>query len=112
MDNPRVLYISGSIGLGHASKDLAIVRELRRARPGIEIIWLAGHPASDVLQDAGENVIPEAERWIGASEIAEKCTHNGQLNLVRYVYRSLPSWLMNARLFKAVLKSSPMTSTS
>jgi hypothetical protein len=105
MSRPRALYISGSIGLGHVSKDLAIARELRRARPDIEILWLAGHPASEVLRDASETVIPESERWIGASEIAERCTHNGQLNLVRYVYRSLPSWFLNARLFSAVVKS-------
>jgi hypothetical protein len=102
---PKVLYVSGSIGLGHVSKDLAIVRELRRARPGIDIIWLAGNPASEVLRVAGEKVLPESERWIGASEIAERCMHNGQLNLVRYVYRSLPSWVVNAQLFKAVVNS-------
>jgi UDP-N-acetylglucosamine:LPS N-acetylglucosamine transferase len=105
MNRPRALYISGSIGLGHVSKDLAIARELRRVRPDIEILWLAGHPASEVLRNASETVIPESNRWIGASEIAERCTHNGQLNLVRYVYRSLPSWFLNARLFSGVVKS-------
>jgi len=99
----RVLYISGSIGLGHVSKDLAIARELRRQQPDIEVLWLAGQPASDALARAGEQVIPESERWIGASQIAEKCTHQGQLNLVRYVYRSLPSWAKNLRLFTRVL---------
>ncbi len=105
MRRPRALYISGSIGLGHVSKDLAIARELRGARPDIEILWLAGHPASEVLRYAGENVVPESERWVGASEIAERCIRNGQLNLVRYVYRSLPSWVLNARLFSGVVQS-------
>lgn len=105
MKRPTALYVSGSIGLGHVSKDLAIARELRRASPGIDILWLAGSPALEVLRAAGEKVLPESERWIGASEIAERCTHNGQLNLVRYVYCSLPSWIMNARVFKAVIKS-------
>src|SRR5512143_1881057 len=105
MSRPRALYISGSIGLGHVSKDLAIARELRRARPDIEILWLAGHPALEALRDAGENVVSESERWVGASEIAERCTHHGQLNLVRYVYRSLPSWTVNARIFHGVVKS-------
>ncbi|MCX6363433.1 MAG: alpha/beta hydrolase, partial [Actinobacteria bacterium] len=103
MRGPRVLYVSGSIGLGHVSKDLAIARELRRARPDIEIVWLAGHPASQVLHDAGERVAPECVRWVGASAIAERCTRGGQLNLVRYVYRSLPSWARNTRLFRAAL---------
>ncbi len=99
----RVLYISGSIGLGHVSKDLAIARELRLQQQDIEILWLAGHPASDALARAGEQLLPESERWIGASGIAEKCTHRGQLNLVRYVYRSLPSWAKNARLLSKIL---------
>lgn len=101
----RVLYVSGSIGLGHVGKDLAIARELRRLRPDTEILWLAGQPAAGVLRDAGENLLPEAERWRGASAIAERCTRDGQLNLVPYVYRSLPSWMANARLFRKVLES-------
>lgn len=105
MRGPRVLYVSGSIGLGHVSKDLAIARELRRARTDIEIIWLAGHPASRVLHDAGERVAPESGRWVGASAIAERCTHGGQLNLVRYVYRSLPSWARNTRLFRRAVRT-------
>ena len=100
-----MLYVSGSIGLRHVSRDLAIARELRRAKPDAEILWLAGHPASQVLRDAGEHVLPEAERWIGASAIAERCTRNGQLNLVRYVYRSLPSWAVNTRLFRSAVEA-------
>lgn len=105
MREPRVLYVSGSIGLGHVSKDLAIARELRHARPGIEIVWLAGHPAGRVLRDAGELLAPEAQRWIGASAIAERCTHDGRLNLVRYVYRSLPSWARNTGVFLSAVRA-------
>jgi hypothetical protein len=105
MDGPRVLYISSAIGMGHVSKDLAIARELRRGQAGVEIFWLAGPPASTVLRDAGENVIPEVERWIGASGIAERTTRDGQLNLVHYVYRSFPAWAANMRLFRSALKS-------
>jgi predicted glycosyltransferase len=41
MTGTRVLYISGSTGLGHARTDLAIARELRRLDPEVEIMWLA-----------------------------------------------------------------------
>jgi hypothetical protein len=105
MDRPRLLYVSGSIGLGHVSKDLAIASELRRARPGIEIVWLAGHPASLILRDAGERVLPESRDWIGATAIAERCTRDGELNLVRYVYRSLPSWARNTRVFRHAVEA-------
>jgi hypothetical protein len=100
---PRVLYVSSSIGLGHASKDLAIAGELRRLEPNIEILWVAGQPAADVIRRAGENVLPESAQWRGASEIAERSVRDGQLDLVRYVYRSLPAWAMNALLFQRIV---------
>ena len=34
---PRVLYLSSAIGLGHARRDLAIVRELRDRRPDAQV---------------------------------------------------------------------------
>jgi len=40
-----VLFVSGSIGLGHATRDLAIAAELRRLWPGVEIAFaLKRHP--------------------------------------------------------------------
>jgi hypothetical protein len=104
MAAPRVLYLSSAIGLGHLSKDLAITRELRLLLPEVQLLWLAGHPASEALADAGENVLPEAGRWRGGTEIAERTMRNGQLDLVRYVYRSFPSWAHNMALIKGVVR--------
>jgi spore coat polysaccharide biosynthesis predicted glycosyltransferase SpsG len=33
----RVLYVSGSIGLGHVARDLAVARELRALEPRVEL---------------------------------------------------------------------------
>jgi hypothetical protein len=41
MDNRRVLFISGSIELGHAGSDVAIAKALRALNPSVEIFWLA-----------------------------------------------------------------------
>ena len=54
----RVLYVSSPIGLGHARRDIAIARELRRAHPDLQIDWLAQHPVTAALQAAGERVHP------------------------------------------------------
>jgi hypothetical protein len=54
MTGTRVLYISGSIGLRHARRDLAIAREPRRLDPEVEIMWLAGKPARHLIAEAGE----------------------------------------------------------
>jgi len=37
MNTIRMLYVSGSIGLGHVMRDLAVARELRTLEPRIEI---------------------------------------------------------------------------
>ena len=54
----RALYISSPIGLGHAQRDIAIVSELRKLQPDLEIDWLAQHPVTTVLAASGERVHP------------------------------------------------------
>jgi pimeloyl-ACP methyl ester carboxylesterase/predicted glycosyltransferase len=54
----RALYVSSPIGLGHARRDIAIARELRRLHPDLEIDWLAQHPVTAALEAAGERVHP------------------------------------------------------
>ncbi|TDO44991.1 pimeloyl-ACP methyl ester carboxylesterase [Kribbella sp. VKM Ac-2527] len=59
----RALYLSSPIGLGHARRDLAIALELRVHHPDLQIDWLAQHPVTRVLADAGETVHP-ASKWL------------------------------------------------
>ena len=56
----KILFFSGSVGLGHVTRDLAIADALRRRIPEIEIHWLAAPPANQVIRDAGESLEPEA----------------------------------------------------
>lgn len=37
----RALYLSSPIGLGHARRDLAVTRELRKIHPDLKVDWLA-----------------------------------------------------------------------
>lgn len=67
----RMLFISGSIGLGHATRDLAIATELRRARPGLEIDWLAAEPARTAIAEAGETMLPESAELPDETAAAE-----------------------------------------
>jgi len=64
----RVLYVSSPIGLGHARRDVAIAKELRKLRPDLEIDWLAQDPVTRVLEAEGETIHPASE-WL-ASESA------------------------------------------
>ncbi len=59
----RALYLSSPIGLGHARRDLAVVRALRQQVPGIEVDWLAQAPVTTFLEANGERVHP-ASRWL------------------------------------------------
>jgi len=54
----RALYVSSPIGLGHARRDVAIARELRRQVPDLEIDWLAQDPVTRVLEAEGERIHP------------------------------------------------------
>jgi pimeloyl-ACP methyl ester carboxylesterase/predicted glycosyltransferase len=76
----RVLFISSPIGLGHAQRDVAIARELRRIDPDLQIDWLAQDPVTRVLASEGE-AIHEASRQLASeskhieSESAEHDLH-------------------------------------
>ena len=91
MSSLRILYISGSIGLGHANRDLAIARELRCQHPSAEIMWLAGEPARQVIREAGENVLPESA-GIAETGLAEKSAGQFSLDLIKYVIRAQDAW--------------------
>jgi pimeloyl-ACP methyl ester carboxylesterase/predicted glycosyltransferase len=67
----RALYISSPIGLGHARRDIAIARELRRLHPDLEIDWLAQHPVTAALEAAGETVHPASRELANESRHIE-----------------------------------------
>lgn len=88
----NVLFISSSIGLGHAARDLAIAREMRERNPEIEISWLAGDPARRVIEEAGENLLPECECLGEDSYLAEKVSNGFGMNVNTYLFRVLLEW--------------------
>jgi len=73
----KLLYVSGSLGLGHVTRGLAIARALRRRSPGIDIWWLAGEPARSMLQQAGEQLHPQASEYRSDTLVAESVARDG-----------------------------------
>jgi pimeloyl-ACP methyl ester carboxylesterase/predicted glycosyltransferase len=67
--HPRAILVSSPIGLGHAWRDVAIARELRRQVPGLEVEWLAQPPLTTLLAAAGEKVHP------ASAELAPEAKH-------------------------------------
>lgn len=98
----RVLYVSGSLGLGHVTRDLAIATEMRRLSPDVDIAWIAGSPACDVLAAAGEKLVPGQPDYRSETDLAEMVSHNGRLSLTTYVFRALAAWFHNARVIGKV----------
>jgi pimeloyl-ACP methyl ester carboxylesterase/predicted glycosyltransferase len=68
---PRALYISSPIGLGHAQRDVAIARELRRLNPDLQIDWLAQDPVTRVLAGEGERIHPASAHLANESRHIE-----------------------------------------
>jgi spore coat polysaccharide biosynthesis predicted glycosyltransferase SpsG len=108
MTGARVLYISGSIGLGHARRDLAIASELRRLHPGVEIVWLAGEPARQVIAEAGETLLPESAAYGEETDIAENAAGGFSLNLLgRFALRAQNAFERTVATFEEVSANHP-----
>jgi predicted glycosyltransferase len=100
----NVLFISSSIGLGHAARDLAIAREIRKQNTDIEIFWLAGDPARRVIEEAGEYLLPECELLGKDSYLAEKVFNGYGLNVNKYLFSVLLEWRKSIVAIKKLTK--------
>jgi predicted glycosyltransferase len=100
----RALYISSPIGLGHAQRDVAIARELRRLHPDLEIDWLAQDPVTRVLQANGERIHPASARL--ASELGHIESESGEhdLHCFQAVRRMDEILISNFMVFHDVVK--------
>ena len=75
----RALYISSPIGLGHARRDVAVAKELKKLEPDLHIDWLAQDPVTRVLEAEGETIHP-ASQWL-ASESAHITSESSEHDL-------------------------------
>ncbi len=114
MTPKRILFISGSVGLGHITRDLPMAAALRRSWPTVEIHWLAGPPASRLLQENGETLLPEATGWIdetaAMTRIAGREADRGrglQVNVVRWFMSIRPQHRTNVEIFRRVTETYP-----
>ncbi|MFH1119419.1 MAG: glycosyltransferase [Bacteroidota bacterium] len=105
MEKINVLYISGSLGLGHITRDLAIADSLRKLLPEVEIEWLAANPASTFLIESGEKMVPGAERYADENLAAEKAAKGSSLNLLSYLLKSRGEWKKNIDFFLNLIAS-------
>lgn len=107
MASKKVLFISGSIGLGHITRDLAIAKELRNENPELELSWLAASPADQLINEAGEHLLPEAAYLVNENAIAEQSARGASLNLIRYAFGARKQWSQNVDVVTRITSQEP-----
>ena len=100
----RALYISSPIGLGHARRDVAIAKELRRLVPDLEIDWLAQHPVTKVLEAEGERVHPASAHLANESQHIESESAEHDLHAFQAIRRMDEILVANFMLFHDIVR--------
>ncbi len=100
----RALYISSPIGLGHAQRDVAIARELRKLVPGLQIDWLAQHPVTKVLEGNGERIHPASKQLASESGHIESESAEHDLHCFQAWRRMDEILVANFMLFHDVIQ--------
>jgi predicted glycosyltransferase len=101
---PRALYISSPIGLGHAQRDVAIARELRRLQPDLQIDWLAQDPVTRVLKGEGERIHPASAHLANESRHIESESAEHDLHCFQALRRMDEILAANFMLFHDVVR--------
>jgi len=105
MAKKKILYVSGSIGLGHVTRDLAIAGQLRRQCPEVELSWLASHPATLLLKETGEKLLPEADLYANVNIHAENAAKGFGMNVLKYAFNESKILFHNVKIFKQIIRS-------
>jgi pimeloyl-ACP methyl ester carboxylesterase len=101
---PRALYVSSPIGLGHAQRDVAIARELRRLHPDLQIDWLAQHPVTRVLDAEGELIHPASAHLANESRHIESESAEHDLHCFQALRRMDEILAANFMLFHDLVR--------
>jgi hypothetical protein len=88
--------------LGTRLADLAIADALRRQSPDVEIAWLAGEPARQLIEETGETVLEESSGF-DETGLIETSAGDFSLNLVDFVRRAGGAWTAAVRAFAHVV---------
>ncbi|GAB3864101.1 hypothetical protein GCM10028801_32840 [Nocardioides maradonensis] len=101
---PKILVVCSPIGLGHARRDIAIVKELRRQRPDVEITWLAQHPVTTVLEANDEPVHPPSRHLLSECRHFELESVGHELDVFGAFRRADDLMARNFAVFREVMR--------
>ncbi|HXX88172.1 MAG TPA: glycosyltransferase [Candidatus Acidoferrum sp.] len=103
MTGNSTLFLSWQGGLGHITRDLAIVKELHRQNPKIKIAWMAHPLASQQIKEAGETLLPESKEGADYNQAGVSAYDNFKFNLMKYVKLGQQIRNQNIDLFRQVI---------
>ncbi len=98
------LFVSSPIGLGHARRDIAIARELRKLVPDLQIDWLAQHPVTRVLEAEGETIHPASRHLANESAHIESESDEHDLHCFQALRRMDEILVSNFMVFHDVMR--------
>jgi pimeloyl-ACP methyl ester carboxylesterase/predicted glycosyltransferase len=101
---PRALFVSSPIGLGHAQRDVAIARELRRLHPDLQIDWLAQDPVTRMLEAEDERIHPASPHLANESKHIESESAEHALHCFHAIRRMDEILAANFMLFHDVVR--------
>jgi len=100
----RALYVSSPIGLGHAWRDVAIARELRKLHPDLQIDWLAQDPVTRVLEACGETIHPASALLANESRHITAEASGHELNAFQAIRRMDEILVANFMVFDDIVR--------
>ncbi len=100
----RALYLSSPIGLGHARRDLAVTRELRKLHPDLQVDWLAQDPVTRFLDANSETIHPASRLLANESAHIEAESGEHDLNAFQAIRNMDEILIKNFMVFQEVLE--------
>jgi pimeloyl-ACP methyl ester carboxylesterase/predicted glycosyltransferase len=104
MPAKKALYLSSPIGLGHARRDLAIARELRKLHPDLSVDWLSQDPVTRFLDANNEHIHPASAKLANESSHIESESGEHDLNAFQAIRNMDEILIANFMVFQEVVE--------
>ena len=99
----KVLFISGSMGLGHAIRDIAIARQMLVLDNQIRITWLANGAAAKEIQSNDEMLHPKWVEYGDLNSAAQRAAKGFSLNLDDWQRDGKIAFIKNIKVFSKIV---------
>ena len=89
--------------MGHITRDVGIAREIHKQLPEVELVWLASPMATKVLEEVGEQLLPESSQSADYNSLSDQIVDGYRLDIMKYVRYGRKLWEENVQLFKDIM---------